>query len=545
MTTSTQTLDRHQLKTLLRTSLILDWRGTNNPFSGFRQRSQTKAPGLVVVLGLNMLFSLMMAGLIALIDDTIEGIVLSAALAMCLIAFQVVLEFGNTLVTATDYDVISPHPVSSKTFYVAKILHALVYVTILSSAVIFLPALVALIARPEWWAAPGLIAVFWTSCVFVAVLVMNLYTLILKRVDRQRLEQVLGLAHMVLVFAFILGMQGMRLFQYGQIKYDFSAQLWFKLIPSYWYAAPLELLSGRWSLSALGWMAFGAAVLVLLGRTAVSYLSLSYAESLTRLKWTSSTASHKDRAGLLSRLLTTGGSPEDKALMLLIRKNFRHDAQFRMGVVAFIPLLIFYLIYGFVLAEGAARDPLAPLPNTDAMTSVLFGLATIISPFMVLPALQGSKEWRAAWIFMAAPIDRLKMVLAMTRFTERMLLLPLAVVLAPLLGYLYGDLLHAAMHTILLVLLAQAGVAFINWFSVKMPFSHENTTANYQASAFKPMIVAMVTFGIPMGIVSAAGYFGYYGWACFVGGALILRWLLRQGQNRRILKKVSQWEFAG
>ena len=99
MSALTQTLDRHQLKAIIRTNLILDWRGSTNPYSGFQGKTKTRIPSMVIVLGMNVLFSIVVAALMVLVEDTVSAIVLSGMVVMCLIAFQVILEFGNTIVS--------------------------------------------------------------------------------------------------------------------------------------------------------------------------------------------------------------------------------------------------------------------------------------------------------------------------------------------------------------------------------------------------------------------------------------------------------------
>jgi ABC-2 type transport system permease protein len=545
MSKTSQTADRHQVITLLRTNLKLDLRGAHNPFAGYRAQ-QSKIPAVAVVLGINVLYSIFLGMVLDYADNIFVGLVLSTAMGMMMIAFQVVLEFGNTMITADDYDVIAPHPVSSRTFYIAKLLHALTYVSVLSVSMSLVPAVISVIVYGQLWLGPVVLLLAWISNVFMAVVVMNIYTLILKKIDRNRLERALGYAHMLLMFGFIIGMNALpRYAQQIIAGYDFNSHLWFKCLPSYWFAAPIKLFTQGWDLAAFLCFLIGIAAIVLLGRLALSYLSLTYAESLTRTRWTRSSGSGADKPGVFARLMTRGAGHEDRALMLLIRKNFRYDTQFRLGVISFVPLLVFYLFYGLVIAKGAPKDPLAPLPDTDGMTNVLFALAAIISPFMVLASLHSSKEWRAAWVFAATPMDRVKMVLAMTRFTERLLLLPLALVLIPLLGYMYGNLLHATMHTVFLILLAQAGIAFLSMFTVRMPFAQEYKPGNAQSAALGPMIIAMLVFGVPAVVAGTAGYFGYIGWSIFVTCAVILLWALKRGQVRRIRKAVLSWEFTG
>ncbi len=553
MNSPTQKLDWHQFKTLLRFSLKMDWRGASNPFTGYMIEKKSKIPGMAVVLGINFFASVIMVMMLVEVGDPFIGVVFAATLAMTIISLQVLLEFGNIIMTPDDYNIISPHPVNSKTFYVSKLGHLLSYVTLLSLTASLLPCIAGGVLYESILVPIEVVLVFWLCNVFACVAMMNLYTLVLKMIDRRRLEQLLGYTHMVLLFGLMLCFNTIpRLVKNLESGFDFSTLWWLKALPAYWIAAPVELLNKGWNSELVWWSVLGFGLMLGLGRFAVSYLSLSYAESLNRTSWTTEDSSGAKKPGIVSRLLFKGSSPEDRALMMLVRANFRHDTRFRMGVLAFLPLLLFYLVYGLAIAEGAAiTDPLAPVLATGGdrvhggMTNFLFGIVALGSPAWVIVAMQMSKEWRAAWVFFASPIDRVRMVNSMSRLTYRILLLPLGLVLCAILTYLYGNVLHAVMHSAAMVAVAMAGTALITTVSIRMPFALEYTSGNNTSSTLKPMLLSMVSFGIPIGIVSFAGYFGYLGWVIFVTAALLAWYLLTRGRNARIQKEVKTWQFMG
>lgn len=545
MSESPQSLDRHQVRVLVAANLRLDWRGAANPLGGHGSR-RGRIPGLVVILAVNLIASIFFGVVFFKVADLFSGLVISATGALALVSIQVLLEFGNVIISPDDYQVIGPHPVTSKTFYVAKLTHMIIYVTLLSSSVSIVPAILAALAFGGFLAAPVVLVHFWVTNMFGAVFMMNLYTLILKKVDRQRLERWLGYLHMLLILSIYLGLNVL-----ARVMGDFLTDLdvttlpWMKLVPPYWFGSWARLATGPWDTETFALGLLGVALLIGLGNVAVSYLSLSYSESLARVGWRRGVPTRRELPQFVRRLRDRVFGYEDRALLALVRANFKHDIQFRIGIFGFVPLLLFYLIYGLVRAGSNVLDPLAPTSDASATTNTLFGIAVVISPYILLPSLQVSKSWQAAWVFHATPIDRLKMVMAMTRVATVTMILPLSIILGVVFTLLYGNLLHGVLHTVYMVTLALTGLSLLNLFSIRLPFAMESRPGTVTGGTLGPMFLAMLVFGVPIGIIGHLGYGGYAGWAIIMAATLAIRWMLGRRQCNRVRKVAPTWEFFG
>jgi len=121
----------------------------------------------------------------------------------------------------------------------------------------------------------------------------------------------------------------------------------------------------------------------------------------------------------------------------------------------------------------------------------------------------------------------------------------MSVLMTIALSILYRNILHAVLHTIAMIVVAQAALTLINIFSIRLPFAMDNTGSNWAGSVMGPMFTGMIVFGVPLFITGAKGYGGYIGWAAYVAVFIIARWLLKRGQRRRIEKAMVKWEFGG
>ncbi len=275
MSSTRQKLDLHQVRAMVGVSLKHDWRGASNPMTGTVNK-KSKFPGIMIIFIMNLIMSIFLGAIFIPVSGLFTGLVLAAAGAMTVVAIQVLLEFGNIIISPDDYHVIGPHPVNSRTFYTAKLVHLLIYVTILSATVSVAPAIFAAFATGSIWSAPVVLIHFWVTNVFAAVLVMNLYTLILKKVDRRRLERMLGYLHMILNIGFYIALNVVtRVAKKVLLGFDVESLPWLKILPSYWFASWIKLIEEGWDLYIFMLGLLGLAVLYGLSRMAFSYLSLT------------------------------------------------------------------------------------------------------------------------------------------------------------------------------------------------------------------------------------------------------------------------------
>jgi hypothetical protein len=545
MSKNPQTIDWHQLRTLIRVSLKNDWRGANNPMAGISAK-RGKIPGILVIMIMNLVLSIFLGAIFIPVSDLFAGMVIAATGAMIIVAVQVLLEFGNIIISPDDYHVIGPHPVNSRTFFAAKLLHLLIYVSVLSATVSMAPAIFAALAFKSFLAGPAILIHFWLTCAFTSVLVMNIYTLVLQKVDRRRLERLLGYMHMMLMVGFYMGLNILsRVMKDALIGFNIDAYPWLKALPAYWFAGPIRMIALGWEWQTFGLSLLGLALIIGLGKTAISYLSLSYAESLSRVAWSRSRERKRDMPRIIKAIWGRSTSFEERALLLLTRANFRHDTQFRMGIMGIVPIVLFYAVYGFIVAGSNVRDPLAPLPDTQATTNFLLGIAIVILPSMMMSIMHTSKSWQAAWIFYIAPYDRVKMIRAIDRIILWNVVTPIGLLMCIIYTYLYGDLLHALLHTLFLVAMAITGLTLIGIFSIKLPFAAESRPSSNMKAMLGPLLLSGAVLGTPIIVVGNVGYGGYPGWIIFMVAAIILNWGLGRGRNHRIHKVSATWEFPG
>ncbi len=538
-----QVLDRHQLRQIVRTNFKIDWRGASNPFDSMRTRRGRLSP-LIIVLGINVFFSVLIGVGFLIMPTFFDGLVIGGIGALVLVSLQVLIEFSQILISPEDYHVIAPHPVSSKTFYTAKLVHLLIYVSMLAGSISIVPAVFAAFAEKSIFAPPVVIIHFWLVSVFACVLMMVFFTLVLRTVNRRKMERMMSYLQVGLIFILYTGFyilpSKLRAILSGV---DVAHDPWMAALPTYWFAAPVKLVTHGFDATTFLLMLLGFGLLIGLGKLALSYLSLSYAQSLTGSAGTE-TVRTRSIPKPVRRLWNRITAPETRAVARLAWAQFKHDNAFRIQVLWIVPITIFALLYGYV-KDMQVIDPLATIrpDNVDGGGGMLLGLLAIMAPLMVHVAMVQTKTWRAAWVFHALPVDRVRLVLASKRVVLLIAFGPIGLFLTVVYSYLFDSILHGVMHAIFVGALTALGLSLIGLVSVRAPFATEKAYGSFTAESLVVFTAAWIVMGVPIGIVGELGYGGYLGWSIFVASALLLAAVLSYLQKARIRAKVREWEF--
>jgi hypothetical protein len=538
-------IDWGQARALLCAGLRMDWRGSFSQLMTTHTGKRRRFPAILLVLGMNMLYSIFLAALLDKSPDLFTGLVLSSAGAMILVALPVLLDFNHIVISPDDYHIIAPLPVNSKSFYAAKLAHFLFFVTILVGAVSVIPAVVAAFRFHSVWTALAVIIEFWTVSVFCALLIIVIYTTALKTAKPGRLERILGYLQMAFMMLGYIGfIFGSKLSLPTLALPDVSAHWFWHLSPSYWFAVWVGPVAHGWDPAALGLGIMGLILFVLVGKAAFSFLSLSYAESLTNLNLKTLQGRSREVPKSIKRIWYKYSCPEDRAVLILTWAQFKHDIRFRLAIISLLPMILF-LLWKAMSGKGHYQNPFALAPGGNNDVTSLMAMIAAFYPLGIQGAMQMSKSWGAAWVFYSTPSDYPRLLLATSRLMWPLVIFPLGVLYFILLTYLGGNALQALLHAFFILSLATLDLTIINIFNSRLPFSMENQYGGNTGRLYLAMIIMSVVTVVPLVLVAEKGYGGYAGWAIIMTIALIANWCLNKILVMRLRKISAQWEFAG
>jgi hypothetical protein len=529
-------IDAGQWLALTRTYLLMDFRrggGARRTASGSTHGSPVPAAAMVAGAFVN---SLMISLLVYLIRDPLTAAVVMVSMGGATTSMLLMVDFAGSVLAAEDYWVLAPRPVSSRTYFAARLAAVLAYITAFSLVMSLAPALVFLLAHGMGFGGfTGAIAATVLSSVAGAGLVIAAYTSLVTRVSASRLVPVISLVHlcgsMMAMTGFMLVMRGLDDPNFRDVS--ISDLYWFWYLPAAWFAALVPTLAGTGGAAELAAAAGALASTVVLLSLACGRISL---DSAARLTEASSRGAALPARRALDRIPGFRNG-EGYVVATLIRAQFRHDLRFRLAILGVLPMTVFYMFLGW--EEGLLSDPFS---SRDTGAAPLY-MALGFLPMMLHGALQTSDSWKACWLFWATPADPARLVVASKNFVAVFFLGTYLLALAAIWACFYDRIWHAFVHAAFLGAGAHMLLQWAVMFSPQLPFAREPKRAENSGRLFWLFLVgAMCASLAPMMLPSvyARPRLAVALAALLMAATIALEWMLR----RRAREHFSGMEFT-
>jgi ABC-2 type transport system permease protein len=493
---------------------------------------------LLAIASMNLVLGLALGAIALFVPDVFVSGSLVLTVTMFLVAVSIVMEFAVVVISPLDYDVLGYQPISGPTYLAARIANVLFYTSVITTALAILPIGAFFFARGfnPLLGIAGIAAVY-LGCLTTTLAMVALYVATARHVHPQRLRRVLTYVQLVASFSIYGGYFLLpHVFKPAALRgWTVSKSAWMLLYPPTWFASYLDLAAGRWSLLEVLPALFSVAVLASLTQVVARRLSLDYSETLSR----QTARSEGTRPGRMASSPGRFLRGERRAVALLMRAQFRNDQRFRLGVLSMVPLSLFYLL--MALKDGDLLDPFVARANHGS--GMLLYFAVLFIPMMLQLAVGRSDAFRAAWIFYVTPARRADLVMAAKDLTVAFLLAPYLLLLAIILSYFFGSVVHAFLHLVVQGLLANLFLLAVVWLQPTLPFSLP-VQKGQQSAAFFAVVIAggiaqplsalflsAVVYPHPARVVAIVAVLV----AAAVGGQTVLR--------RRLERSAAELEF--
>ena len=393
-------------RTLRRLFLTLFLRGRSA--RGLQKAGAPKSIGSKLALtlgfyGLMGLFSLFFLG-----QPVFALSIYLHAMTLVFLGMFVATSAGEVLFNKEEADILLHRPVTPRDLLSAKVT-VLVQVSLwLAGAFNLAGLLIGIGARDGGWLFPfahalstGLEALFCTSAVVI------IYQLCLRWFGRERLDNVMTTAQVLVAVAAVVGGQVVpQLLPRFKGRLDFGFNSWWVgLLPPAWFAGFDDALAGRGSTSSWALAALGAAVTGTVLWLAFGKLARDYERGLQTLHEAhtraSSDGSHRRWIDLLIRLWPLRWwfkDPVSRASFLLTLAYLVRDREVKLRVYPGIaPMLVMPLL---LLIQDRGSGAFGEGGFGVAFTGCYLG----VIPMLALSLLQYSQQWTAADLFRAAPL---------------------------------------------------------------------------------------------------------------------------------------------
>ncbi len=539
-------IDYDQWRALSLASLKLDFR-----VGGMRgvlgPQNQGRPSGQLISVVIFYLFTgVFLAGFAVMNKSVFLTSMFLSTYIMFMIGSIVLIEYNSVVVSPDDYEILGYRPISSRTFFLARLTNVFFYVGVMTAAMAVLPIGAYFFTR-GFRPLLGLaaLAAFFTAGFSVALFMIVLYAAMLSYIHPNRLRRVLSYLQLVTSFIIFASYAVMpRIVGNNSLTARLvpEEKPWLLLLPPAWYASYLRLATGEIRLTTWGPALASVVVVGLLLVYAVGNLSLDYSRRLGALRARTEEARSTSRSLRTRSLGLLFRADEPRAVALLIRSQFRYDQKFRLSILGILPLTVFYLF--MALSSGPIPDPfLAGVKGFG--NSVLVYLAVLLFPLMLQTNLRNSDHYQASWIFFASPMQRDRLVLAAKNFVVVYFLVPYLLLIGILFGYFYAALWHAGVQLLVLALVAHLVLQIAVFISPEVPFSRPVKKGERSA---RMILIMMIMPIISLGLLSAIFLLIYPSrllTGVLVVMLVVLTFLTERLLTRRIQRRLGVLQYLG
>lgn len=402
-----QGIDFERLKIITETKITMDRRRVRSNLN--QQKNKEPKNPLLITLVVYAFLGLIMAAMIMAAESLILSMIFFHAYLLFMMAMTLITDFSTVLLDTSDNQIILPRPVNSKTIFLARIIHVLVYLLQFTISLSLLP-LAAVIA--SFGFSAGFAAIF-TILLTVALAVFFtylLYVLILRFGNEQKVKDIIGYFQILMTLVFTVGYQIIpRLIDFEALERSFTLHWYSYFLPPVWMAVNIESFYAL-KFDSIHLLMIACSVLIPLCTfwLMIKYLAPAFAHKLSVLqnegqgdiKPSASATNRKSISSLLSPLFCKEAL--EKAGYELVWKITGRDKAFKMQ---FYPSFGYILVFVFITVFKSGKDiaiTLSSLPSSKLFLFLIYipifsvsGSKTLVSYY---------ENFQAAWVYQSTPV---------------------------------------------------------------------------------------------------------------------------------------------
>lgn len=525
-------IDWGQLRALFAAGIKLDLRTSRSA------QGRTKLPPLVIALVVYSFMGTLLATALVGQRDPFVYSLFTISAAMFMTGLVVIMEYGTAVVSPDDFQIIAHRPVSSKTYFWAKVGNLFFFVAATAGAMTLPAAIIGGISVGGLSFAPAYAVSALASCVTMAGFAVLVYAVALRIWSYDKFTSAVTYVHTAATFVLVLG----YIFLPRVLEGDVSLLAverggWVYAAPPAWFAGAVELATGGGGSQSVALALMALAATVALVAAASGTISLEYSRKLSELAASSGKAEAADEArrsvGFSRFGLALCRTDAERAGFELMSAYMRRDKKLRARILPAFGLPLAAYIAG--LLTGELADPLAAGGSGVGLQQIL-GFYSMFVGFFFASGMVQSDQWKASWIFYAAPLEnRDELATGARKLVISRFLVPFFVILFALMS-LAMPASSAAAFVIVVFLLALITFALLSLTSPQLPLS-QAIEKTRQARQIGLIVILGAFIGVLVAIqqvMRAGPAAGIAVIGALVGAAATTEWLLRKRLRRRL-----------
>jgi len=396
---------------------------------------------------------------------------LSMGIAFTVLMFiamtAMVSDFSAVLLDIRDKNILQPKPINNRTLNAAKIMHIVIYLSMLNSALIIVPLVVGAIRFGILFGLLFIVMAALLNC-FIVVLTALIYLFILRFFSGEKLKDLINYVQIILTVSIMVGYQFMaRSFELTQVAVTYQFAWWHIFLPPLWYSAFMEMvLHQAWSGQLLLLSILGILMPIL---SIVLYVKLmpTFERNLSKLLSDSSRQRGKTHVwtNLWSKILCS--DPQERVFFNFASLMMSRERSFKLKAY---PQIGFSLVMPFVFLLNTSRSFSIKAIQENGSVMVLY--FTMIMLPSIVHLLKFSDKYKSYWIYRVAPVadDRI-FYSATLKACYVKLFLPLFIVVSSLFVAIFSWRVLPSVGIMLLISVLLLWISYVMGSKERYPFS--------------------------------------------------------------------------
>ncbi|NLY45700.1 MAG: hypothetical protein GX053_06885 [Tissierella sp.] len=394
-------IDYPAMRKILQVKLTLDSRRVSTVMqNNTNQKDKDKDKNnFLKSLTIYFIMGLVMVALVLFGNNYFYQMTLVFGMFMFFMMTTLISDYSSVLLDLRDKEILLSKPINSRTLNMAKVLHIIIYTSMITMAMIGPSLIVGGIENGILFFLIYLIEIILLN-LFLIVLTGLMYLLILRFFDGEKLRDIINYVQIILTITISVGYQLIgRVFDIVDLESIVLIDKWWSFIlPPIWFAAPFEFfINNNQSTSVIIYSLM--AVIVPIASIMVYIKTMPIFESnLQKLSGVGGKAKNNEKlSNKVGNIICR--TKEERTFYRFTTNMIRNEREFKLRVY---PSLGFSIAFPLIMLFNSARgSTLAQVINTKAYFNIYF--AAFFLPG-VLQFIGNSGNYKGAWIYEVMPI---------------------------------------------------------------------------------------------------------------------------------------------
>ena len=404
-------VDFEKLKIIAETKLLMDRRRVRVTMKKQTQKEPNNQ--LLMTLIVYAIMGLIIGFLILSLKQIVMAMTIFHSYILFMMAMTLITDFSAVLLDTTDNQIILPRPVNSKTFFVARLVHILVYLLQFTVALAIFPLIFIFIS---YGILVGIVAIFTIllTVMFAVFITYLLYGLILRVSSEEKVKDIISWFQIAMTIIFAAGFQIIpRLIDVDKVMNVTMPIHWYTyLLPPMWMANSLEAVQLlKADIPHLVMIFMAIALPVFTFWIMIKFLAPSFAKKIAAMGNTGAADRVRTtKKGLQKRGLEEKLSPiicsnkTEQAGFELTWKMTARDKSFK---IQFYPSLAYLLVFAFIFVFKSGKDV---VQTWNALSNSQSFLWFVYLPMFTITAavslIAFNENFSASWIYLSRPLSK-------------------------------------------------------------------------------------------------------------------------------------------